>query len=113
MSDTQTFIFAFSEEGFESIINLTAMDMAFIQAKMADEKLPQQPGNLVHMLELRARYNAQRKMEVWVLGVDQGLTEEDLWGWAENDPQSLANALRERGHAIYGAEYHSKKKVIE
>ena len=66
----------------------------------------------MHFLELRARYNAQRKMEVWILGVDDGLTEEDLWGWANSDPQSLADALRDRGHSIYGAEYHRVEKKI-
>lgn len=110
MSDT--FVFAFSEEGFESIINLTQIDQEYVMAKMAGQPLPQSAGSVCHFLELRGRYNAQRKLEVWALGVDDGLTEEDLWGWANSDPQSLADALRDRGHNIYGKEYTTKKKKI-
>ena len=109
---TNTFVFAFSEEGFETIINLSELDMEFVQKKMAGETLPQSPGSVLNFLQLRARYNAQRNMEVWALGADDGLTESDLWDWANSDPQGLAEALRDRGHNIYGAEYSKTKKVI-
>lgn len=103
-----TFIFAFDQDGFETIINLTELDMNAVQAKMLGEKAPQTVGSIVHFLQLRARFNGERRMEVWVLGAVEGITETELWEWANTDPQSLVDILRDRGHNIYG---HNKAET--
>lgn len=107
---TDSFIFVFSEEGFECIVNLSKIDEKYVLAKLADEKLPTSVGHIVHMMEIRARYNQERKMEVWALQATDGITEDDLWAWAKTDPQDLAEKLRDRGVSVFST--YSKNKII-
>ena len=102
MSDHQeqpnVFAFAFAQGGFEAIVNLSKLDQEECLAKLADAPKPHNtPGSVIHYLKLRAQFNQQRRFELWTLGVASGLTEADLWDWATQDPQGLADIIRERG----------------
>lgn len=109
---TATYVFAFDMNGFESIVNLTEVDEKHIAAKLADEVVPQDASSIVQFLTLRARFNQERRLEVWALGVDDGITENDLWAWAENDPQDLADKLRSRGHKIFANPPGPKARIV-
>lgn len=113
MANGTVFAFSFSNEGFEAIINLTQIDEEYVLAKMRDDKLPQSVSSLLNMLSIRARANAQRQMEVWLLKFDEDITEDMLMEMAEDDPQSMADLARREGTSVYGAEYHKQKKVIK
>lgn len=106
------FVFSFSREGFEAIVNLTILDQEYLMAKMAGEKLPQSPGSVINMMKLRAQFNQQREMEVWVLKLDDSFTEEDLNEWAEKDPQAVADFAR-LGENVFGAKAKRQRVVIE
>lgn len=108
---TNTWLFAFSMEGFECIINLTNMDEEYVLAKLAGDKLPQSVGSVMHMITLRARFNGQRRMEVWTLGATTDINQEDLEAWAESDPQGLVDQVRARGRCFYG-DNGGRKPVI-
>jgi hypothetical protein len=94
------FVFSFSQEGWEAIVNLTEIDEQSVMAKMCDEKPKQTPDSILSMMELRARYNEHRRMEIWLVKLDDSFTEEDLRVWAEEDPQAVADLAR-MGTAVY------------
>lgn len=106
------FAFSFSMEGFEAIVNLTEIDQAYVMAKMAGEKLPTSVSSVIGMMQMRARYNQQRNMEVWLLKLEDDITEEELMAWAEVDPQAVADLAR-KGEAVY-SEYgrRAKAKIV-
>lgn len=112
MSDGNVFVFSFSQEGFEAIVNLTAIDESYVMAKMGDTKLPQSVNSILTMMELRCRYNQQRRMEIWLLKLPEDYTEEMLWELAENDPQFVADLAR-KGEHLSGNEDRLKTQVIE
>lgn len=106
------FSFSFSREGFESIINLTEVDQEELMAKIEDRKPEQSVGSILTGLKLRAQYNQQRGMEVWLVKLDDHYTEENLWAWAESDPQAVADLAR-MGEALYSEYFRKKEAVIK
>lgn len=104
------FVFSFSEEGFEAIVNLTEIDQASIMAKLSDDPKTTSVQSILKMMELRARYNQQRKMEVWLVKLSEDFTEKELLQWANEDPQAVADLAR-RGEQIAG-EKPGKQKII-
>ena len=112
MANGNVFVFSFSQEGFEAIVNLTEIDQRMIMAKMADDKLPQSVNSILTMMTMRARYNQQRRMEVWLVKLSEEFTEEELWALAESDPQAAADIARQGEHLI-GNEGRLQKNVID
>jgi hypothetical protein len=107
------FCFAWSEEGFECVINLTDIDKQCVMAKIADKPMPQTVSSILHMQTIRARANEHRRMEVWLLKLnDEDETEASLTAWSENEPQSLVNMVREHGECIAGKRYDRPKKIV-
>ena len=105
------FVFSFSEEGFEAIVNLTAVDETSVLAKLSDEPATQSVDAILNMMTLRARFNSARKMEVWLVKLDESFTEEYLVSLAEDDPQLVANLAR-MGEQLTGEKPGLHKKVI-
>jgi len=93
-TDGNVFMFSFSQEGFEAIVNLTELDEQYVMAKMADEKLPQTVDSLLHMVRIRASMNQHRRMEVWLAKLDDSWTDDELLAMADEDPQMVANLAR-------------------
>lgn len=107
MSNGNVFVFSFSNEGFEAIVNLTQIDQTFVMARMGGEKLPQTVNSILSMMELRARYYQQRNMEVWLVKLDDGFTEDELIKMADEDPQMVADIAR-MGENIIGEQNNNK-----
>jgi hypothetical protein len=105
------FVFSFSQDGFEAIVNLSDINEQFIMDKLGDKKTPQSVNSILSMMEVRARFNAQRKMEVWLVKLDEEFTEESLLEWADEDPQSVADLAR-MGEAVYRVHVTPDHKVI-
>lgn len=100
MMPGNVWMFSFDMYGFEAVVNLTEIDEHCVMAKMADEKPPQSVNSILNLVEMRARFNQQRNMEVWLVKLDEDFTEEELWEMAQESPQELANMAR-MGEAIY------------
>jgi hypothetical protein len=94
------FVFSFSQLGVEAIVNLSAIDEKYVLAKMGDQQLPQSVNSILSMMSIRARYNNQRRMEVWLLKLDDDFTEEELLALADDDPQQIADMAR-MGEVVY------------
>lgn len=105
------FVFSFSQEGFEAIVNLSDINEQYIMDKLGDKVSVQSVNSILSMMEIRARFNAQRKMEVWVVKLSDEFTEKDLLEWADEDPQGVADLAR-MGEAVFGGDVAPTRKVI-
>jgi hypothetical protein len=110
-TDGNVFVFSFSREGFEAIVNLTAIDQEYVMAKMADETSPRDVSNILNMMVLRARYNEHRGMEVWLVKLDEEVSEEELLQMAEDDPQAAANLAR-MGECLYRKKATGREVIV-
>lgn len=108
----RTFCFAWSEEGWETLIDLTAIDQECVMAKIADKPMPQTVNSILHLLKYRAQANEHRRMEVWVMSTDGEFTE-DMWNeMIEQDMQMVADLVRANGEQIAGRKPGSRPAVI-
>ena len=79
-------------------------------AVLANKPVPREDFNIEHW-KLRARYNTQRCYEIYAIGVEGSITQEDLAEMFKTDPQYAADLIRARGERIYG-DRRSQKDVI-
>jgi len=70
-------------------------------AVLANKPVPREDFNLMHW-QMRARFNTQRHYEIYTIGVDGSITQEDIVAMFETDPQYAADLIRARGERIYG-----------
>ena len=52
---------------------------------------------MVHMLQLRSQFNPQRNYELYMINTTGGITEQDIRGWFEANPQAAVDRVREIG----------------
>jgi len=52
---------------------------------------------MVHMMQLRARFNPQRNYEIYMINAIGGVSKEDIEQWFEASPQEAANRCRDIG----------------
>lgn len=105
------FLASFHNEGFECIVDLTAIDEENVVAKLNDE--PERNINsIINMITMRARFNSHRNTEVWIIKIDSEFTEESFKAWQEEDPQAVANFFRDCGDNIYGGDHRKAEHVI-
>ena len=64
----------------------------------------------LNMMIMRARFNSQRCYEIYEF--NSTLSEAELRGVFENDPQPVVNWIRENGHKIYSDYVKQDRKMI-
>jgi hypothetical protein len=69
-------------------------------AVIANKPVPKENFNLEHW-KLRARVNAHRHYEIYAIGVDGSISQEDIVDMFQRDPQLAADLIRDRGEKIY------------
>jgi hypothetical protein len=79
-------------------------------AVLANRPVPREDFNIQHW-QLRARYNSQRCYEIYAIGVDGTITQEDIQDMFRTDPQYTADLIRARGEKIY-SDRRSRKDAI-
>jgi|TARA_R110000851_G_scaffold254644_1_gene407223 hypothetical protein len=107
---SNVFVFSFSEQGIEAIVNLSAIDEECVLAALGDGKMPQSPSSIINMMSIRASFNQQRRMEVWLLKLDDAFTEDELLALADEDPQQVANMAR-MGEVVYKCKEHNDRVI--
>lgn len=110
MSNGNIFVFSFSREGWEAIVNLTEIDEQNIMDKMSDTSPKRTVAEILTMMKTRAQFNQDRGMEVWLVKLDESFTEEGLLEWAEEDPQAVADLAR-MGEPVY-SNYKTRIKDV-
>jgi len=80
-------------------------------AILANKPLPREDFNLMHW-QMRAQYNPQRHYEIYAIGVDGSITQEDIQDMFDTDPQYAADLIRARGERIYGHRRTQREAII-
>jgi len=97
-------------EGLECVSDITADKYnALITRLRGEEFIPKH--NLFHM-RLRAQYNLQRHYEIYLIGVDDEIEEQDIKEMFEANPQSAADTIRERGQCFYSDRLDRSEQLI-
>lgn len=113
---TNAYIFAWDEFGIESIVPITEYehwDKQQLMEMLRDKPRRRNPLDLiVRNLILRAQVNAQRHYEIYAIDCAKEM-DEKFWrrSWAE-DPQGMADIIRERGHKLFSARRTQQPVII-
>ena len=104
------FVFSFSTQGIEAIVNLTQIDEAHILSKIAGDQESRSVNSILTMMQLRAQFNQHRNMEVWLVKLDESFTEESLIKLGQDDPQAIAD-LGRMGESVYERTTSSRQVI--
>lgn len=56
---------------------------------------------ILNAITMRARFNSQRHYEVYVIRVNDSITVDDMRKMFDENPQGMADLVRERGEKVY------------
>jgi len=79
-------------------------------AILGNKPVPREDFNIEHW-KLRARYNTQRCYEIYAIGVDGNITQEDIVEMFKTDPQYAADLIRARGEKLYSDRRSADEKI--
>ena len=106
----KTFVVMWCNQGLEYVGDATMDRYRAVWSRLkGEEHLPRH--NLLHM-RLRAQYNPQRHYEIYIVGVDDEIDEQDITAMFEADAQSDADTIRERGECFYSDRLDLHDQVI-
>lgn len=98
----------FDSLGFEAIIDLMPFEKDLTWSALKGQpptmRLP------VNMMLMRARANPQRFPEIWTFQSE--VDEKELWSYARDNPQGLANLIREHGSKVFVTPGERKAVII-
>ena len=80
-------------------------------AVLANKPVPREDFNVLHW-QMRARTNTQRCYEIYAIGVDGSITQEDIVDMFKTDPQYAADLIRARGEKIYSDRRTQKDAIV-
>lgn len=104
------FVVMWCNQGLEYVGDITSDKYnALITRLKGEEFMPRH--NLFHM-RLRAQYNPQRHYEIYLVGVDDEITTQDITEMFEVNPQIAADTIRERGECFYSDRLDANHQVI-
>jgi hypothetical protein len=95
------FLVSWDCTGLEAVINVTDYEKETTWATLKNEEPPAKLSSMVNHLMLRARANSQRHYEIYTMQVAEGISDEDIRGMFDADPQGSADLIRDRGNQIY------------
>jgi hypothetical protein len=95
------FLVSWDCNGLEAVINITDYEKETTWATLKNEDPPAKLSSMVNHLMLRARANSQRHYEIYTMQVAEGISDEDIRGMFDADPQGSADLIRDRGNQIY------------
>ena len=112
MQEGNLFIMAWDSNGLEAVVNITEYEKESTWAMLQDKEPPKQISHIVNYLMIRARANGQRHYEIYTMWAQEGITDEDIRGMFEQDPQGSADLIRDRGNQIYSDRVNQDKVKI-
>ena len=103
MSDGNIFLLSWDMLGLDSVVNVTAIEKEATWNTLQD-KPTYSLGSTVNAVLFRARANSQRHYEVYTVTMEDSIM-------FEQNPQGMADLIRERGHKIYSDRYNDGDRV--
>lgn len=114
MNEIDTFVLSWDCHGLEACVNATELDQQKIMNILSDKdnKSSENINQIINILELRARANMQRNYEIYAIDVHRGITTKDIITAFEDNPQGMADIVRERGRKLYSDRRDTNKIKI-
>lgn len=102
---SHTYVLSWDCTGLEAVVNISDIEKEKMWSvlKESDNEKSRGPSvnSIVNMLMLRARFNTQRHYEIYCIDTDDTITEEDLRSQFDDNPQGMADLIRDRGRQLY------------
>jgi hypothetical protein len=98
--------------GLEYCEDITRRDQHQMWAALKGQAPSLGPYPSLNALVLRARFNSQRHYEIWVVDVDHTITARDMIDMFKENPQEMADLVRQRGRNLY-SDRSTTKAVIQ
>ncbi len=106
------FLISWDMNGLESLIDLTTFEKERMWSTLQNKEPDSKINLTVNAILLRARMNPQRHYEVYTVRVDPSIDEEDMKRMFEENPQGMADLVRERGNKIYSDRASGPPKIV-
>ncbi len=107
----QCLMLMWCSEGLECCVNITDIDKKIMWQTMKGQEATACLPNLNHMI-LRARFNPQRHYEIYTVNVEYNITAEDMADLFEDNPQGMADLIRERGRQLYSDRTQTRQVIV-
>jgi cytidylate kinase len=103
MSNTSTYILSWDCYGLESCINATELEQQRVMNILGDkdQSRDENINQIVNIMTLRARFNSQRRYEIYAIDVDENICHDDIVQSFKHNPQGAAELVRSLGRKIY------------
>lgn len=98
--EDNVFLLVWDMNGLEAIVDIRDIDAADTMARLKNEPATALRSQLNYFI-LRARFNAHRHYEIYSIHTSKDVSEEDLRGMFEDDPQLAVDLIRKRGTILY------------
>jgi hypothetical protein len=104
---SHTYVLSWDSTGLEAVINISDIEKEQMWAVLSETKenpnkgRPNSVNSIVNMLMLRARFNTQRHYEIYAIDTDDNISADDFKSMFDNNPQGMADLIRERGRRLY------------
>lgn len=109
--DRNIFLVVWDVNGLEAIVDVQESAAADTMSLLKGEKAGKLRSELNYFL-MRARFNSHRHYEIYSVHTSPEITEEDLRGLFEADPQIAVDLIRERGTMLYSDRLPPARTVI-
>jgi len=107
------FLLSWDHLGLEACINVTAIEKEEAWNILKGDQTKNRLQHTISMMMMRARINSQRHYEIYLITVNDGISEEDLRKMFEVNPQNSANLIRERGVELFSNRLeHDTIKIV-
>ncbi len=99
-------------DGLEAVVDVTYREQERTWLMLKGERNPPIKVPNLSQWKLRAWANGQRNYEIYVLEVEDGITEDDIRSAFEAAPQEMADTVRRVGHKFYSNRLEPEKRAI-
>lgn len=106
------FVVMWCNEGLEYVGDITADNQRVMWESLQGRESPRHAlANPFH-LRLRAQANPQRHYEIYFIGAEEGINEDDIRNMFLSSPQTAADTIRAKGECFYSNRVEVNQTVI-
>ena len=113
---TNAYLVYWCNEGLEGVVPITEYEQIDVENTfriLRDQDTIRNPVcSIIQNMILRGRINSHRHYELYAVDCSDSITKEDLETMFEDDPQSAADLIRNRGLKIYSDRARENKVKI-
>jgi len=103
----------FDNEGLDSLVPWGELAQDRMMTTLSGGEIKSaNPQHIVSGMMMRARFNSQRSPEVWTYQTEEEVEYEDMRDLWEDNPQYMADLIRDKGEQLFGDKPGTKRKQV-